>query len=317
MWLCELYRDHMKKRKESHGSRVQNWEEVILEPWRHPPAVAGTALTLVPVLGWLKESKGEESWGFNLGSLRLCTCLKEPRSFRQEKRRLSEPRTCVLFAFSISTEENIGIWWSWKYFLGSYWTTDLGRSLWSSVPRKSLKWECSSPLRMHRMDLGPDQAHGRSHMDISGGLSLSLLFPGSVQAITAEFPPPSAESLTWTQGNDLLWKRQSSDSFRPWAEGPTVTTASLYSHELNPVPYMESEVLTVSCQIMPLSLFSHYPEYHRQILVILQSLEIRFLCLWIQTFLTHPGYTKPEALHNMESKVVLPSLQMVQHWIFK
>lgn len=84
-----------------------------------------------------------------------------------------------------------------------------------------------------------------------------------------------------------------------------------------PYPYMESEVLTVSYQTMPLSLFSHHPKYHRQILVILQSLEIRFLCLWIQMFLTHPGYTKPEALHNTESKVVLPSLQMVQHWIFK
>lgn len=150
--------------------RKESWLQGAKLGGSHPPTMASMALTLVPVLGWLKESKGEESWRFHLGSLHLYTCLKEPRSFRQEKRRLSEPRTCVLLAFSISTE-NIEIWWRWKYFLGSYWTTDLGRSLWSSVPRKSLKWECS------RMDLGPNQANGRSHVDISGGISRSPSFP--------------------------------------------------------------------------------------------------------------------------------------------
>lgn len=78
-----------------------------------------------------------------------------------------------------------------------------------------------------------------------------------------------------------------------------------------------SEVLTVSYQSMPSRRFSHYPKCHRPTRVTLQGLELSFSSLRIQTFLTHLGYAVPEVLYNVESRVVLPSLQMVQHWIFK
>lgn len=146
-------------------------------------------------------------------------------------------------------------------------------------------------------------------------------FPGSVPAVTAEFLPRSAESSAWTQGNNLLWKRQSPNSFRPWAEGPTgnvpLWQRQGISRSWTPPPCMESEVLTVGYQTKPSSPFGHYPKCHRPTLALLQSLELRFSHLGIQTFLPQPGYTKPEALWNAGSRGVLPSLQMVQHWIFK
>lgn len=167
--------------------------------------------------------------------------------------------------------------------------------------------------------LGPDGACGRSHIYSSGGCSLS--FPRFSSNSHCRVSTRSSESSAWTQGNNLLWKRQSPNSFRPWVEGLTgnvpLWQRQGFSRSWTPPPCMESEVLTVGYQTKPLSPFGHYPKCHRPTLDLLQSLELRFPRLGIQTFLPQPGYTKPEAQRNAGSRGVLPSLQTVQHWIFK
>lgn len=95
---------------------------MILEPRGNAPTVASTALMVQvpwPVLCSLKETEERKGGGSIKDHRVSAACLKEPRSFSQEKRRLREPRTGVLLAFSISTE-NTGIQGGWKYFLGSY-----------------------------------------------------------------------------------------------------------------------------------------------------------------------------------------------------
>lgn len=78
----------------------------------HGPSTMASSMSL-------KETEERKGGGSIKDHRVSAACLKEPRSFSQEKRRLREPRTGVLLAFSISTE-NTGIQGGWTYFLGSY-----------------------------------------------------------------------------------------------------------------------------------------------------------------------------------------------------
>lgn len=63
---------------------------MILDPRGDPPAGAGTAPTPVtrPVLGWLKEPRGEERRAFDAGSSGLCSRLKGAKTIRAREEKV-------------------------------------------------------------------------------------------------------------------------------------------------------------------------------------------------------------------------------------
>lgn len=105
-----------------------------------------------PVLGWLQGPRGEERWALDAGSSGLCRRFKGAKTVWSGEEKAECTQDLCASAFSVPAQENMGVSGAGNIVWAGI-TTDLRRSLWSSVTKNSVKLDCSSPLQMHRMEL--------------------------------------------------------------------------------------------------------------------------------------------------------------------
>lgn len=153
---------------------------------------------------------------------------------------------------------------------------------------------------------------GATSIALEGSLSP---FPGSVPAVTAEFLPRSTESSAWTQGNNLLWKGQSPNSLTLGMSHCDNGKALAGAEPRPPAWNQRCSLSATKRSHHPLSAIT--PSVTDQHWLYSKAWNSDSHAWGSRHFCLSQATLNPKHCGMRGAGGVLPSLQMVQHCIFK